>query len=95
MEPKSKRQRKANWEEQESFQLAMLYRDEVNILRSRFKNVGASNQKKHDIWEKITSDLNAQFHHERTAIEVKKRWFTISSKSRTKLQKFREHRNGK
>ncbi|XP_050704887.1 translation initiation factor IF-2-like [Eriocheir sinensis] len=72
----------------------MLYRDEVHVLKRNFKTVGVSNQKKHDVWTKITADLNGQFHHERTAVEVKKRWFTITSKSRMKLKKFRDHRNG-
>ena len=92
MEPQAKRQRKANWGEDESLQLAALYRDEVHVLRSSFKNVGVSNKRKHDIWLTITAELNSQFHNDRTAVEVKKRWFTISSKSRMKLQKFREHR---
>ncbi|XP_050706590.1 uncharacterized protein LOC126991978 [Eriocheir sinensis] len=94
MDPQPKRQRKANWGDDESLQLAMLYRDEVHVLKRNFKTVGVSNQKKHDVWAKITADLNGQFHHERTAVEVKKRWFTITSKSRMKLKNFRDHRNG-
>ncbi|XP_050714417.1 uncharacterized protein LOC126997395 [Eriocheir sinensis] len=94
MDPQPKRQRKANWGDDESLQLAMLYRDEVHVLKRNFKTVGVSNQKKHDVWTKITADLNGQFHHERTAVEVKKRWFTITSKSRMKLKNFRDHRNG-
>ncbi|XP_050708203.1 uncharacterized protein LOC126993288 [Eriocheir sinensis] len=94
MDSQSKRQRKANWGDDESLQLAMLYRDEVHVLKRNFKTVGVSNQKKHDVWMKITADLNGQFHHERTAVEVKKRWFTITSKSRMKLKNFRDHRNG-
>ena len=93
MEPKGKRQRKANWGEDESLQLAIMYRDEVHALKSNFKH-GVSNKKKHNIWATITAELNTQFHHGRTALEVKKRWFTISSKARTKLQKLREHHNG-
>ena len=74
MELEGKRQRKANWEEDESLQLAIMYRDKVHALKS--------------IWATITAERNTQFHHGRTVLEIKKRWFTISSKAMKKLQKF-------
>ena len=93
MGPEGKRQRKANWGDDESLQLALMYRDEVHAIKSNCMH-GVSNKKKHYIWASITAVLNAQLNNGRTALEIKKGWFTISSKVRTKLQKFREHRNG-
>ncbi|XP_050694976.1 uncharacterized protein LOC126984823 [Eriocheir sinensis] len=91
--PPSKRNRKANWGEKETFRLAELYMDEVQTLKSSFKMPGVSNRKKHEIWEQIAEELNNSFNNYRTSAEVKKRWFFISSRSRQKIQRFREERN--
>ena len=42
MEPKAKRSRKANWGEDESVQLAVLYSDSVHVIRGNFDKVGVS-----------------------------------------------------
>ena len=42
MEPEGKQQGKANWREDESLQLAIMYRNEVHALKSNFKH-GVSN----------------------------------------------------
>ncbi|XP_050720163.1 uncharacterized protein LOC127000483 [Eriocheir sinensis] len=91
--PPSKRNRKANWGEKETFRLADMYMDEVQTLKSSFKMPGVSNRKKHEIWEQIAEELNNSFNNYRTSAEVKKRWFFISSRSRQKIQRFREERN--
>ncbi|XP_050710101.1 uncharacterized protein LOC126994879 [Eriocheir sinensis] len=54
---------------------------------------GVSNRKKHEIWEQIAEELNNSFNNYRTSAEVKKRWFFINSRSRQKIQRFREERN--
>lgn len=77
-----KRIHKVNWTEGEPQFLVELCKEHVDVLI----------RKKQVLWETIAQEINKKFSKNRTKKEVKKRWFTIVSKSLQNLKNFNNHR---
>lgn len=90
--PSPKRTGKANWPDAECLYLMQLYKDYVHVLQEDFIKPGVSNRAKQGIWENIAHAVNERYN--RTKKEVMKRCFTISSKSRQRLQKHKQCHDG-
>ena len=85
-----KKKRSSNWDSSEVSLLRQLVEKNIKVIREKQTN-NLTNKMKNDVWQSITSEINALGIHSRSLSEVKIKWQNMQSFAKKSYAEVQKH----